>query len=710
MRFRAGETEGLETLLDRAERDLRPVRLKRALDAAWMVRAALQLRRGMLDEADAALRALAEIELLPEVESTLLRLRSRLLRSRPDRDLPAAYGFARQALALGERAGNIDARWRSLEELASVCLALSEPEQATECLRELQELAGWIEQRLPNGVDGSHRIHRAVGRLARELGMGALPAAHAAEAEDPRVDRLLGALASLREELPVRTHLRQLLRVALELTGAERGMLRLTTGGNGGGEVFAGEPFPTSERLLEGVQRNGQVIWTANAAEDPRFSERDSVLAHQLRSVLCAPLRLGDKVEGVLYVDHPFQDAAFGPQELALVESLASVAALLAQGVRLTAEGRELRADVARLEEVGPGAAGDAVAQTAQPAMPLHTDVQRGQLQHGYDEIVGQHPALVLALQTVDHIVDTEIPVYIHGESGTGKELFARAVHFNGPRKDQPFMALNCAAVPEQLLESELFGHVRGAFTGATADRKGLFEMADKGTLFLDEVADMSTGMQARLLRVLQEGEIRRVGGTRIGHVSVRVVAASHQDLAALVETGEFRQDVFYRLCAITVKIPALRDRREDIPLLLQAFLGEESIERNAPLPTIDPQVLGLLSQLDWPGNVRQLRNVVRTAWALGGGHSITCGEVAMALGRPELAAGLQPAPPGASPTTWSLGPPPSAFGPSKEEREKEAILSALRQTDGNKVKAAKVLGVSRRTLYRKIEKLGLET
>jgi DNA-binding NtrC family response regulator len=350
-------------------------------------------------------------------------------------------------------------------------------------------------------------------------------------------------------------------------------------------------------------------------------------------------------------------------------------------------------------------------------------DLRRGQLNHRYEEIVGDHPSLVLALQTIDHIVETEIPVYVHGESGTGKELFARAIHFNGPRKDGAFMALNCAAVPEQLLESELFGHVRGAFTGATADRKGLFEMADDGTLFLDEVGDMSLAMQAKLLRVLQEGEVRRVGSARTKKVDVRVVAASHQDLAALVEKGDFRQDVYYRLCAITVKIPALRERRSDIPLLLQYFLAAESAERGAAAPAIDPRVAEVLGSLEWPGNVRQLLNVVRTAWALGGGRQIGAAEVSMALGQPHPS--LMAVPPSGSPVAGppaagAPSPPPQDFpfqppaSPASDsynlaDRERQAIMAAIQQAGGNKVQAAKNLGISRRTLYRKIERYGIK-
>ncbi len=708
VRFRAGETEGLDKLLDRAERDLRPVQLKRGLDALALVRGALLLRQGHHDDAAGSMHRLSDADPLPEVVCTLRRLQSRLERDRPRGDLPAAYGLAREALTVAERIASPDSIWRSLEELARVCVALDEREQAADLLQRMQELADWLEERLPPDVDGSHRVHRAIGRLSRDLGGAAPPSRRGRRAvRDPRAERLLESLASLTAELPVRTHLARLLDAAVETTGAERGLIRLEGSGVEDWETAiysVKEPFPISENMLEGVLRTGQATWTANAAEDPRFATRDSVLAHRLRSVLCAPLRLGDRVDGVLYVDHPFADAAFGDDELAVLEGLAVIVALVARNARLAAEGREMRAERLRgatSSDPEPSAGGEPTTPAAVPDQP---DVQRGQLRYDYDEIVGQHPALMLALQTVDHIIDTEIPVYIHGESGTGKELFARAVHFNGPRKDAPFMALNCAAVPEQLLESELFGHVRGAFTGATADRKGLFEMANGGTLFLDEVADMSTAMQARLLRVLQEGEVRQVGSARTRNVDVRILAASHQDLASLVETGEFRQDVYYRLCAITVSIPGLRDRREDIPLLLQTFLAQEASERGAPPPTVDPRVLELLVSLDWPGNVRQLRNVVRTAWALGGGRSITCNEVALALGQPSLAASFVSPPGGAAPV-----PAAAAVPASPEEQEKEAILSALRQTDGNKVQAAKMLGMSRRTLYRKIDRLGIE-
>ena len=775
VRLRTGDGDGLDALLDRAEEDLEPVRMPRALQSARLMRAAVHLRQGRHDDARRGLNQLMEERPLAEIACTLLRLQARLERQGDGRDLPAAYARAREALTLAERIENPDARWRSLVELGKTCVDQEDREQAGEILNQLQELQEWIEQRLPADRHGTHRIHRAVGRLARELGVVALPTeeeepeapagpARAARKAFGRLDGILDTMRALMAERTSEQNLATLLEAAVRLSGAERGLLRLRdrSGESTSADLcFPSGTFSTSNRLLEEVLRTGQATWTANATTDPRFADRDSVLVHQLRSILCAPMRMGDRIEGVLYVDHPFRDAAFGPRELALVEALACSAAMITTAARLAGERGRLRQQVADLNaEIEAAKQAMLVAPTQPVVQPIPMaggePVQRGQLKHNYADIIGHHPALVLALQTIDHVVDTEIPVYLHGESGTGKELFARALHGNGPRKDKPFMALNCAAIPEQLLESELFGHVRGAFTGATADRKGLFEMADQGTLFLDEVGDMSAAMQSKLLRVLQEGEIRQVGGSRTKRVNVRVVAASHRDLAAMVTEETFRQDVYYRLCAITVTIPPLRQRREDVTLLLEAFLAEEAHERGTQLPIMDPEIVGLLVAQEWPGNVRQLRNVVRTMWALAGGHAIGRSEIALALGQPELGAGPSPAPAMAAPATakappaWAYPPqaapapafpapaqsippvgrppegwppaapslppassgfgyPPAAAAPlGLEERERQAIQAALHQAGGNKVQAAKILGISRRTLYRKLDRYGM--
>ena len=219
-------------------------------------------------------------------------------------------------------------------------------------------------------------------------------------------------------------------------------------------------------------------------------------------------------------------------------------------------------------------------------------------------------------LRLLDKIVQTDEPVLITGESGTGKELIARAIHSKGPRSTKPFLSENCAALTDTLLESELFGHVRGSFTGADRDKKGLFELADKGTLFLDEVADMSPDMQKKLLRTLQEGEVRPVGGKGVKKVDVRIVSASNKKLENLVRAGEFREDLFYRLRVLTVDLPPLRDRKGDVPLLVEHFLRLYSAKGRAP-KTIEEEVMSTLGGYDWPGNIRELENEVKRMLAL---------------------------------------------------------------------------------------------
>ena len=248
-------------------------------------------------------------------------------------------------------------------------------------------------------------------------------------------------------------------------------------------------------------------------------------------------------------------------------------------------------------------------------------------MRYDYRNIVGRTPRMLELFRLLDRLTDTALPVVIQGESGTGKELVARAIHFNGPRRDRPFVSENCAAIPETLLESTLFGYARGAFTGAEHDTRGLFEVADGGTLFLDEVGEMSPGMQGKLLRVLQEGEFRRVGSERTRKVDVRIVAATNRDLARMVEEGKFRQDLYFRLNVARISLPPLRERREDIPLIVDApggqargagRQGRPQSGAGGPKP-IDPDALARLIDYRWPGNVRELENEIMRAMALSG-------------------------------------------------------------------------------------------
>lgn len=308
------------------------------------------------------------------------------------------------------------------------------------------------------------------------------------------------------------------------------------------------------------------------------------------------------------------------------------------------------------------------------------------------DNIVGRSPQMLQLYKTIARVADSRSTVLIIGESGTGKELVARAIHFNSQRAPMPFVAVDCGSLAETLLESELFGHVRGAFTGAITSKKGLFEEADNGTCFLDEVGDISLSMQTKLLRVLQEHEIKRVGGRETIKIDVRIVAATNKNLEELVEEGKFREDLFYRLNVVSVQLPPLRERAEDIPLLASHFLKKYAAENNKPISRISPEATNHLTRYRWPGNVRELENVIERAMALSQ-HTVILPE--------DLPRRLR-----MEPQEADLSSFPSRI--SLSELEKLYIQKVLEETGGNKKKAADILGIDRRTLYRMAARYGL--
>ncbi len=303
--------------------------------------------------------------------------------------------------------------------------------------------------------------------------------------------------------------------------------------------------------------------------------------------------------------------------------------------------------------------------------------------------IIGNNRNLVELLQTVERIAPTDAPVLILGENGTGKEMIANAIHINSKRRDNPFVMVNLGGVSQSLFESEMFGHAKGAFTGAVAARKGRFEVADKGTIFLDEIGDLDMSCQVKLLRVLQQHTFEPLGESRPRKVDIRVVCATNADLPAMVADRTFREDLFYRINLITLHLPALRERRDDIPLLVRHFMKEVSRSHGLDLPEISSEAMEWLTRLPYPGNIRQLKNMVERAVLIGGQH----------LGR-EAFAGMTG---GDSPESESL----RASG-TLDDMEKQAITEALKEADGNMARASRILGVTRQTLYRRLEKYGL--
>jgi DNA-binding NtrC family response regulator len=317
-----------------------------------------------------------------------------------------------------------------------------------------------------------------------------------------------------------------------------------------------------------------------------------------------------------------------------------------------------------------------------------------------FDNIISDHNKMQAVFELVEKVSDSDSTVLIYGESGTGKELIARAIHYSSYRQDKPLIPINCGAIPEELLESELFGYDKGAFTGATATRTGRFELAHGGTLFLDEIGEMSPGLQVKLLRVLQEREFERVGGTRTIKIDVRIIAATNKDLETMVDNQQFREDLFYRLNVIPVMLPPLRERQSDVPLLAAYFIERFNAEKKRHIAGIAPEALERLYNYHWPGNVRELENVIERITILKGEGIITIHDLPEKLSR-----------------TFSNGMVPSIDVPDEgldfdtvvQSFEKQLLTKALEKTQGVKSKAAELLHMNRTTLVEKVKKLRLE-
>jgi transcriptional regulator with PAS, ATPase and Fis domain len=380
-----------------------------------------------------------------------------------------------------------------------------------------------------------------------------------------------------------------------------------------------------------------------------------------------------------------------------------------ARAERTLADGTRISVEVAHH---GPG---EGLAQRALTVAAAEIEHVLGRTEEPspiHPTIVGRSAPMLALFRTLDRIRNSDATVLILGENGTGKELVACSIHQQSRRAGRPFVATNCSAFNDNLLESELFGHKRGAFTGAVSDKPGLFEVANGGTFFLDEVGDMSPALQVKLLRVLEEGEFLPVGGTEPKHVDVRIIAATNRDLAAMVKRGTFREDLYYRLHVVTVRVPPLRERRDDIPLLVEHFLTKLAQRTRQEKKLLTPRALERLVAHDWPGNVRELQNEMERLWVLSGeDRVIDVDLLSPTIGR-RSAASPQPAA-DAPPRTAAPDPIPPGLPRTLPEAvetlERRMIAEELRRARGNKTKAAQALGISRRNLIRKVQAYGLE-
>lgn len=524
------------------------------------------------------------------------------------------------------------------------------------------------------------------------------PSAPHADRSANHLRRLLTLSRRLNSETDVGRILDEVIDTAIELTAAERGFLLLRddeghlvpmVSRNLAMADLEANDASVSRSIAERAAQAGEPVITVDAGIDERFAVAASVAALRLRSVLAVPLRQRAVVTGCIYLDHRLRPGAFDDGAAALLGELADIAAIAIENARLA---DQLRRTTQSVDELNRRLAAELADRDAELVRVKADLPDRDRLRHRYEPIIGRSPAIVRMLDIVDRAAVTALPVVLVGESGTGKELVARALHDASPRRDGAFVAVNCSAVPEPLLESELFGHVRGAFTGAERDRRGLFEVAHKGTLFLDEIADTGAAMQAKLLRVLQDGVIRRVGDTTTRKVDVRVIAATQHPLAELVGAGRFRDDLRFRLEVINIVVPALRDRDGDIPLLVDALIGRFA---TSSAPRVTRAALRAMCQYSWPGNVRELENVLARGVVL-------AGDVLDVADLPEgiMASTARPEP---------IMPEASVdldLRPALAATERAYIAAAMARANNNQTAAAKLLGLSRFGLQKKLRRL----
>ena len=465
-----------------------------------------------------------------------------------------------------------------------------------------------------------------------------------------------------------------LLDLLFEVVPAERGVILLTdAGANGEAPTFSSvfgldrergqdASIKVSSKVTRWVLEHRESILITNQVEADNFGSSDSLVADQPASVMCVPLIMLDRSLGVIYLDTTELDTAFDQDHLQLVSAISAISAVAIENARhfewLVSENQRLIADF--------------------------------NIEHN---LVGESPPIREVLQFISKVAPTDSTVLLSGESGTGKELAARAIHLNSKRADKTFMAVNCAALAESLLESELFGHEKGSFTGALMQKKGRLEIADGGTVFLDEIGELSPALQVKLLRVLQEREFERVGGTRAVKVDIRLITATNKNLEESISNGAFRQDLYYRLNVVNLEMPALRERPEDIPLLANYFAAKYAERCNRRITGIAAAAQARLVSYDWPGNVRELENAIERAVVLGATDRILLEDLPESL--------LESEPAAAAPGT--------KYHEAVAHTKKQIILSAMQQAKGSYTEAAKLLGVHPNYLHRLIRNLNLK-
>jgi serine/threonine-protein kinase PknK len=685
-------------------------------------------------------------------------------------DEKGARSELEQALAAAREANQREWIWRALEARSEIEEASGQPVSARrdreEALAVLEQIAAKLPRDLREVFWNDPRRNKLRSVLAHTLGSAAahpaddlLPlkfdltsptsssiAAMTSTPLERRLARILEINSELLGEMNVERLAARVTDHAVDMVQAERGFVLLRdasgmlTVHTSRGRLGDAPHAEFSRSIAEQVVKSGEPVVAMNAKGDSRLRGFASVHQLSLESVACVPIqsRSGDAI-GALYVETRLRRGATFERELPTLRAFADQVAIALETAALVRENVERAAALAEANkklEIAQGELkellGDRTAQLKRARARLRDARDTLYGHFGYQGLVGTSAAMRRVYALIDRVKATDIPVLITGESGTGKEVAARAIHRASARADKPFHGLNCAAVPEHLLESELFGHVRGAFTGADRERKGLFREADTGTLLLDEIGEMPQKMQTGLLRVLQDRMVRPVGGAHEQEVDVRLIFATHRDLGAMVKEGKFREDLFYRIHVVEVHLPPLRERAEDVAPLVDHFLGIFAARYKREKRSVSRDALRRLTQYSWPGNVRQLEHVLLNAWVLSDEAVIGPEDLDIPDGRsfapsdsehfdqtddddPEGEKGnggvearqVRPSSESRSSSSHRSTPKETLSRHRRDERER--IISALEACNWNRVQAAKLSGIPRRTFYRRLREYGIQ-
>ncbi len=537
-------------------------------------------------------------------------------------------------------------------------------------VRKAREEARRLQEALPKRLRAS--LEEQVERIERDR---------------DNLSKVLEITKAINSETETGRVLEHIIDAAIGTSGAERGFVLLVEGNkwnfaaqrNFIGDIKFEPGFPVIREIVTKAISAGTDFTMGNIRDPKSLGATVSKSPSAPKGILVFPLATGREVIGAVYLDSRFAVLDLPQEAVSFMHTLMEQVALIVEKAGLYDEVRALNRELGK--------------KLAQTRLNLEKMQKELELRYSYRNIVGKSPKMQELFELLDRIIETDLPVYIYGETGTGKELVAKAIHYNGARKNKLFVAVDCAAIPEPLLESELFGHEKGAFTGADATKKGLFEIAAGGTFFLDQIGNASEAVQQKLLRVLQEKEIRRIGGKVPVRIDVRIMSASNKNPRELIETGKLREDLFYRLNVLTIELPPLRERKEDIPFLVQHFWEKAT---GSPLHDASEErreFLRALMNHDWPGNVRELENEIYRVATVGDG-TIDARYLSKHVLKDSTASSI----------------PGDNMRIHTRNIEKSLIEAALRKAKGNKSRAARILGIPRPTLRYKIKKYGISS